>query len=122
MLRRSVVTVLLGAVAALVAVSPARGEGTLYVVTGTADGGGSCGPFPGFPGAFACPTLRGAVAAADANPGADVVVLQGIGRYQLRQGAITLVNDVTIVGQTLAVRRSRAAATIACSRSAPAST
>jgi hypothetical protein len=99
MLRRSVLTVLLGAVAALVAVSPARGEGTLYVVTGTADGGGSCGPFPGFPGAFACPTLRVAVAAADADPGADVVVLQGIGRYQLRQGAINLANDVTIVGQ-----------------------
>jgi hypothetical protein len=99
MLRRAVLGLILVAAAGLVAVSPARGEGTLYVVTGTADGGGTCGPFPGFPGAFACPTLRGAVAAADANPGSDVVVLQGIGRYQLRQGAINLANDVTIAGQ-----------------------
>jgi hypothetical protein len=96
--RRAVAAVLLVIVAALVAVSPARGEGTLYVVSGTADGGGSCGPFPNFPGAFTCPTLRAAVAAADANPGSDVVVLQGIGRYQLRQGAINLANDVSIVG------------------------
>jgi hypothetical protein len=99
MVRRVVLAVLVSAVAALVAVSPARGEGTLYVVTGTGDSGGSCGAFPNFPGAFACSTLRAAVAAADANPGSDVVVLQGIGRYELRQGAINLANDVTIVGQ-----------------------
>src|SRR5918996_4247553 len=98
MVRRLVLAVFVSAVAALVAVSSARGEGTLYVVTGTGDAGGSCRPFPSFPGAFGCSTLRAAVAAADANPGSDVVVLQGIGRYQLRQGAINLANDVTIVG------------------------
>src|SRR3954469_7628164 len=99
MLRRAVLAVFLGAVVVLVAVSSARGDGTLYVVTTTADGPSSCGPYPNVPGVFACPTLRGAVAAADANPGADVIALQNTGTYALAQGAIALTTDVTIHGQ-----------------------
>src|SRR5690242_9661662 len=97
--RRAGLAVLLAAVAVLVAVSSARGDGTLYVVTTNADGPSSCGPYPNVPGVFQCPTLRGAVAAADANPGADVIVLQNTGTYQLTQGPIALTTDLVIHGQ-----------------------
>jgi hypothetical protein len=99
MLRPAALAVFLGAIAVLVAVSSARGDGTLYVVTTNADGPSSCGPYLNVPGVLACPTLRGAVAAADGNPGADVIVLQNTGAYPLTQGAITLTTDVTIHGQ-----------------------
>ncbi len=65
--------------AVLVAVSPARADGQLLMVTGTGDGAGSCGPFPGFPSFSQCTTLRAAVNAAGSN---DVIGLPS-GTYQL---------------------------------------
>jgi hypothetical protein len=95
MVRRRVLLPLLVAIAAVfVAVSPARADGVLYIVTGTGDGSGSCGPYPGVPGAFACTTLRVAVDSSGAN---DVVGLPS-GTYTLSQGALAITKSTIITG------------------------
>ncbi len=96
MLRRALLVTVLGALAALVAVSPARAAENFYLVSGTGDGIGSCAPYPSVPGGYTCDTLRTAVQAADANPGQDVVYLQS-GTYQLNS-AISLSTDIEVAG------------------------
>ena len=99
MLRRAILAVFVTGIAVLVAVSSARGDSLFFLVTTTADGPSTCAPYQSIPGVQACPTLRGAVSAADANPGSDVIVLQNTGVYALSQGVIPLVSDVSIHGQ-----------------------
>src|SRR3954468_18650774 len=91
---RALLTLIILAAAALVAVESAHAEGQVLVVTGTGDGAGSCGPYPGLPGYFACSTRRGAVAAATAN---DVVALPS-GTYTLSQGELVIAKTLTIYG------------------------
>jgi hypothetical protein len=94
MKRRALLSLLAIAAAALVAVESARADGQLFVVTGTGDGAGACGPYPGVPGAFACTTLRAAVAAAGTN---DTVGLPS-GTYTLSQGELAITKSLTILG------------------------
>src|SRR3954454_17123570 len=94
MKRRLLLTVLVVIAATLVAVESARADGQLYVVTGTGDGAGSCGPYPGVPGAFACTTLRAAVAAAGSG---DTVGLPS-GTYTLSQGELAIAKTLSIYG------------------------
>jgi hypothetical protein len=94
MKRRALLILLAIAAAALVAVESARADGQLFVVTGTGDGAGACGPYPDVPGAFACTTLRAAVAAAGTN---DTVGLPG-GTYTLSQGELAITKSLTILG------------------------
>src|SRR5881392_899501 len=54
MLRRAVLVAVLGALAVLVAVSPARAADNFYLVTGLTDGAGSCAPYPNVSGGFTC--------------------------------------------------------------------
>jgi hypothetical protein len=99
-MRRALLVVLLGAVAALVAVGPARANEDFYLVTGTGDGPanpGACAPYAGVEGGFTCPTVRDAVAAADANPGLDIVYLANAGTYRL-DSSIDLTTDIEIAG------------------------
>ena len=100
MLYRAALVLLLGAVGALVAVGAARADANFYLVLGPAADGpadpAACSPYPSVPGGFACPTLRDAVAAADAHPGEDVVYLQP-GSYPL-DSAIGLTTDIEVAG------------------------
>src|SRR5262245_61587909 len=94
MKRRALLVLLVFIAAALVAGSPARADGQTFIVTGTADGAGSCGPYPGLPGYTACTTLRAAVGAAGAG---DYIGLPG-GTYVLSQGELALNQSVAITG------------------------
>ncbi|HEY4098287.1 MAG TPA: choice-of-anchor Q domain-containing protein, partial [Baekduia sp.] len=94
MLRRAILALLLGAAAALVAVAPARADGVVYIVTGTGDGAGACGPYPGVPGFFACTTLRAAV---DGSGSDDAIGLPS-GTYTLSQGALSLTKSTNLIG------------------------
>src|SRR3954464_2363440 len=94
MKRRALLAFVVIVAAALVAVESARADGQLYVVTGTGDGAGSCGPYPGVPGAFACTTLRAAVAAAGSS---DTVGLPS-GTYTLSQGELAIAKTLNIYG------------------------
>jgi hypothetical protein len=94
MKRRAILFLLVAAAAALVAVSPARADGQVFIVTGTADGAGSCGPYPGFQGYFACTTLRGAVNAAGNN---DVIGVPD-GTYTLSLGELAITKSLSITG------------------------
>ena len=98
MLRRALLVAVLGALAALVAVSPAHADGDFYLVSGFGDGGGQCTPYPNVAGGFSCPTLRAAVAAAEADPGFDDVIVPN-GDYHLTQGQIAIAGDTIIAGQ-----------------------
>src|SRR3954468_320449 len=91
---RALVAMLLVIAATLVAVESARAEGQVYVVTGTGDGAGACNPYPGVPGAFACTTLRAAVAAAGSS---DTVGLPS-GTYTLSQGELAIAKTLNIYG------------------------
>src|SRR4051812_9020031 len=109
MARRTLLVLLLGAVAALVAVGSARADEIFSIVLGpVADAPGSpapCAPDPSVPGGFACATLRDAVAAADAHAGEDVVYLQP-GTYPLAT-PIDLTTDIEVAGgnaQTTAIQ------------------
>src|SRR5690348_1160751 len=94
MLRRALLALLVVVAAVLVAEPSARADGQTFIVTGTADGAGSCGPYPGLPGYSACTTLRAAVGAAGAN---DVIGLPG-GTYVLTQGELALNKSFAITG------------------------
>src|SRR5690349_5838627 len=94
MKRRALLALLVLVAAVLVAEAPARADGQAFFVMGTADGGGSCGPYPGVPGAFACTTLRGALAAAGTN---DTVALPS-GTYTLSQGELAIAKTVNLFG------------------------
>src|SRR5689334_18935651 len=82
--------------AVLVAGAPARADGQVFVVTGTADGAGSCAPYPSLPGYFACTTLRGAVAAASSG---DTVGLLS-GTYTLSQGELAITKTLNLFGHS----------------------
>jgi hypothetical protein len=94
MLRRTLLALFVVTAAVLVAESPARAQGALYVVTGFGDGAGSCGPYPGVPGAFACTTLRAAV---NGSGDGDVVGLPN-GTYTLTQGALAMTKATSVFG------------------------
>src|SRR3954447_6682528 len=96
MLRRTLLALLLGAAAVLVAVSSASGAGVFYLVTGFGDSGGACSPYPDVPGMFQCTTLRAAVDAANADQDEDEIYVQP-GTYTL-SSAISLPTDVDIFG------------------------
>jgi hypothetical protein len=100
MARRTLLVLLLGAIAAVVAAGSARADANFYLVLGPNPDGvanaAACSPYPSVPGGFTCPTLRDAVAAADAHAGEDVVYLQA-GTYQLNS-VISLTTDIEVAG------------------------
>ena len=77
------------AVAATLAIAPTASAET-YVVTGTADNGGTCE-------GTTCTSIRQALASAAANPGRDVITVPA-GDYQLQSGQLTADSPVSIVG------------------------
>ncbi len=82
--------------AALVFAGPALGS--TYLVTSTADSVGSpCTP-QGEPDVFNCPSLRRAVADANANPAAGNDVFVNAGTYTLSLGELVLESDTSITG------------------------
>jgi hypothetical protein len=98
MLRRALLVAILGTLAVLVAVSPARANGDFYLVQGPGEGSGQCTPYPNVAGGFTCPSLRAAVAAATADPGFDEVILPA-GDYQLTQGSLDITDQLVIAGE-----------------------
>ncbi|MDA0171764.1 Ig-like domain-containing protein [Solirubrobacter taibaiensis] len=84
--------IMLGLMATLAFAAPAHADN--YAVDGDADTGGTCvGTAPN----FACPTLRVALTAANANSGPDTVLAQH-GLYQLTNGPLQITDAVTLQG------------------------
>ena len=99
--RRVSFALVLAFAVALLAASPAAADQTSYIVFATGDpAGAACAPYQNVPSAFTCDSLRGAVNAANANPGTDLVFLPTSGAYTLSQGQLTVTDDVLIYGQS----------------------
>src|ERR1700742_1246846 len=78
------------AAAMLVAASPAAAD--TFTVGGTGDNTDGCN-------GTACASLRSALSAATANPGADTIVLPA-GTYNLTRGELLVDSPVTITGDS----------------------
>jgi hypothetical protein len=85
-------TPLLTAAALLCFAAPALAD--QYEVTTTGNAGGTCS---GTSPAFTCTTLQAAVQAANGSAGADEILLQAPGTYDVSQ-TLTLTDEVTIIG------------------------
>src|ERR1700743_1250959 len=103
MIRRALLAVL-PLLTGLLLASPALADTQAYVVSGLGGPGGApCAPEPNVPTAFTCDSLRAAIAAANANPGEDVVYLPTSGTYQLSQGQLLISGSLVILGQNARV-------------------